>query len=759
MPDEEDDQVVETDPSGRFERYPQSLGKGAFKQVFKAFDSEEGIEVAWNQLRLDNFNQRDVHRILSEITILESLRNENIINLYYSWVVRNKDGIEKVIFITELMTSGTLKQYLKKTRGVIKHKTLIRWARQILKGLDYLHTRNPVVIHRDLKCQNIFVNGNSGQAKIGDLGLACQLNREHMSSVLGTPEFMAPELYDEQYDEKVDIYAFGMVVIEIVTKDYPYSECQNQAQIFKKVSNGVKPLALYKVTDQDTREFVELCINHDPKLRPSVQELLAHPFMQSDSIVIASNSSSTSLFEEERNAVEMLNKLSAMDDPSPYSRDESAVIRNVSSPPQFLSPILHNTSSSNISQSLTEIKLPPPVVDVVDADTHTYIIHRTPHSIRSSNSEVQRVIVEFISRTSETEVQLKMIYRQNKINFPFNLKNDTVTDVISEMVLENLIDADDQSLARRKLEELIRVVLLSKPSALSSLSSPPPNVVPYQDVGYPSFDNQQSSEIIPTSVAYTMISSPTSSQTGLKSATMPRSSSIASIHSDTLTERIPRNNSLPSSAYRTSPPIPQYRPASPTMMRPVPSVTPRAPGTSLGSARIKDESVMSSTSSTSSRPTTPIGFTVNPISGQLIPLGDDFSSQTNLNNATPPAAAFPSSQAPYFITHPTYYVHPQVVPTDKQLEVPSLPDAAVQYYPGISNTSNTSSNESTASQRGGGYHAFNAAGVYVEYVPSRQFSSATQQAVGSVVVDRRVSSPAAFLDNKRYGIKEEGIDE
>lgn len=50
-------------------------------------------------------------------------------------------------------------------------------------------------------------------------------------SVLGTPEFMAPELYEEIYNEKVDIYAFGMCMLEMVTKERPYSECVNAAQV------------------------------------------------------------------------------------------------------------------------------------------------------------------------------------------------------------------------------------------------------------------------------------------------------------------------------------------------------------------------------------------------------------------------------------------------------------------------------------------------------------------------------------------------
>ena len=147
-------------------------------------------------------------------------------------MARGLDGKDKVYFITELMTSGTLKGYIRRTKGAVKPKILKNWCRQILLGLQYLHSRSPPIIHRyyqkttlltrsDLKCENIFINGNNGQAKIGDLGLAVVKHTDHVSSVLGyalyfptldsTPEFLAPEVYDEKYDEKIDIYAFGMV--------------------------------------------------------------------------------------------------------------------------------------------------------------------------------------------------------------------------------------------------------------------------------------------------------------------------------------------------------------------------------------------------------------------------------------------------------------------------------------------------------------------------------------------------------------------
>ncbi|RKP11154.1 kinase-like domain-containing protein, partial [Thamnocephalis sphaerospora] len=277
--DEPPPQVVDRDPSGRFIRYAEPLGKGAYKTVWRAFDEEEGVEVAWNQLRVDHLTTLDAGKLRSEVTLLSALRHPNVIRLYYAWTAPAANGGETVYFVTELMTSGTLKRYLRKTSGGIRPKFLKLICRQVLSGLSYLHNCHPPVIHRDLKCENIFVNGNTGEVKLGDLGLATVKPLRHVTSVIGTPEFMAPELYDEKYDEKVDVYAFGMCVLEMVTKDYPYSECTNQAQIYKKVTNGIKPLALDKIEQGPLRELIEACLRFNPEERPTAAELLHHPFL------------------------------------------------------------------------------------------------------------------------------------------------------------------------------------------------------------------------------------------------------------------------------------------------------------------------------------------------------------------------------------------------------------------------------------------------------------------------------------------------
>jgi WNK lysine deficient protein kinase len=113
--------------------------------------------------------------------------------------------------------------------AAVKH-----WCRQILDGLAYLHAHDPPILHRYLKCDNIFVNGNQGQVKIGDLGLAATATAQHRV-VVGTPEFMAPEVYGEAYDELADVYSFGMCVLEMLTIEYPYSECSNPVQIYNNV--------------------------------------------------------------------------------------------------------------------------------------------------------------------------------------------------------------------------------------------------------------------------------------------------------------------------------------------------------------------------------------------------------------------------------------------------------------------------------------------------------------------------------------------
>ncbi|XVE83310.1 hypothetical protein DITRI_Ditri16bG0078600 [Diplodiscus trichospermus] len=416
-----DPNVLEIDPTSRYIMYNEVLGKGAFKTVYKAFDEANGIEVAWNQVRIDEVLQKpeDLERLYSEVRLLKSLKHSNIVRFYNSWI---DDRKKTVNIITELFTSGSLRQYRKKHKKV-DMKAVKNWARQILTGLNYLHSHEPPIIHRDLKCDNIFINGNQGQVKIGDLGLATVLEQSNAKSVIGTPEFMAPELYDENYNELVDIYSFGMCMLEMVTFEYPYSECRNSAQIYKKVSSGIRPAALSKVNDQDMKLFIEKCLVPASQ-RLSAKELLMDPFLQANG--------------------------SAKNHPFPL--------------PDIVMPKMGAFGDRCLmSEAPASIKNRPSSADLYN-DSELPVINSLDNSLGMEVQRTNKGNLFLLKGEQNDENSVSLILRiadQNgrvrNIHFLFFLDNDTALSVSSEMVEQlELADQNDVFIA-----ELIDLLLLN----------------------------------------------------------------------------------------------------------------------------------------------------------------------------------------------------------------------------------------------------------------------------------------------------------
>ncbi|XP_059626389.1 probable serine/threonine-protein kinase WNK4 [Cornus florida] len=358
---------AETDPSGRYARFDEVLGKGAMKTVYRAIDEVLGMEVAWSQVKLNDLlrSAEDLQRLYSEVHLLSTLNHGSIIKFYTSWIDVDRRTFN---FITEMFTSGTLREYRKKYKRV-DIRAIKVWARQILAGLIYLHDHDPPVIHRDLKCDNIFVNGHLGQVKIGDLGLAAILRGSRTAhSVIGTPEFMAPELYEESYNELVDVYSFGMCVLEMLTSDYPYSECTNPAQIYKKVTLGKLPRAFYKIQDLDAQRFIGQCLATASK-RLSAKELLLDPFLA-------------------------------------CGEDELLYVTKLESPKPFL--------NDNLGLEELQLSEDPP---------------RTNMTITGKlNPEDDTIFLKV--QIADKKGSVRHVY------FPFDILNDTSTDVATEMVKE-----------------------------------------------------------------------------------------------------------------------------------------------------------------------------------------------------------------------------------------------------------------------------------------------------------------------------------
>ncbi|KAL4566976.1 hypothetical protein LXL04_022546 [Taraxacum kok-saghyz] len=413
---------VEKDPRGRYVRYSEVLGKGAFKTVllnnnrYKGFDQLEGIEIAWSRMRIDAVMQspQDLENLYSEVHILRSLNHNNIIKFFDSWVDHKKKNVN---MITELFTSGSLRQYRKKHKTV-DLKAIKNWARQILNGLHYLHSQDPPVIHRDLKCDNIFVNGNNGEIKIGDLGLATVMQQPTAKSVIGTPEFMAPELYEEEYNELVDIYSFGMCLLEMVTSEYPYSECKNPAQIYKKVTCGIKPASLSKVSDPELKSFIEKCLVPATR-RSSAGKLLEDPFLKDPTPTSLNHSMEIDLDHNQESVC-------------------LAEIRRMHQQHEFR---LKGTKQNNKSVAFT-LRIADPYGGVRNIHFMFYLDSDTPHAVASEmveQLELERHHVSFIA--DFIQYLITKISAQNHLNQDHDSDtSDGSLELMGETEIENEMD-------------------------------------------------------------------------------------------------------------------------------------------------------------------------------------------------------------------------------------------------------------------------------------------------------------------------------
>jgi len=242
--------------------------------------------LAWNEVPISGYTDKAKRRILNEVTLLRTLEHPNLIGFYGAWFDKAK---QSVVFITELMHSGTLRAFVQ--RYPITRKRLKHYCREILSCLDYLHTPDPArnkpcIIHRDIKCENIFMKGRS--IKIGDLGLARTVGDG--MTVTGTPEFMAPDMYNSdggkrsQYDHTVDIWAFGMCIVEMVTGKTPYGELRSIGRIMTAVSEGREPAGLkdLKYCWPEAYSFVRRCMGAKEKQDPAPESGTAGDSISSD---------------------------------------------------------------------------------------------------------------------------------------------------------------------------------------------------------------------------------------------------------------------------------------------------------------------------------------------------------------------------------------------------------------------------------------------------------------------------------------------
>ncbi|XP_051139384.1 mitogen-activated protein kinase kinase kinase 1-like [Andrographis paniculata] len=247
------------------------LGRGSFGSVFEGI-ADGGFFFAVKEVSLLDQGDAGKQRIIQleqEIALLSQFKHENIVQYYGT----KRDESHLYIFL-ELVTKGSLLRLYQKY--ILRDSQVSAYTRQILHGLKYLHDRN--VVHRDIKCANILVHTN-GLVKLADFGLAKTTKLNDVNSCKGTAFWMAPEVVRSMgYGLAADIWSLGCTVLEMLTRQFPYHNLECMPALFK-IGQGERPPVPNSLSSE-ARDFILKCLQVDPRLRPSAEQLLDHPFVK-----------------------------------------------------------------------------------------------------------------------------------------------------------------------------------------------------------------------------------------------------------------------------------------------------------------------------------------------------------------------------------------------------------------------------------------------------------------------------------------------
>ncbi|XP_004243483.1 mitogen-activated protein kinase kinase kinase 18-like [Solanum lycopersicum] len=267
-----------------------------------------------------------------EQKILSQLSSPYVVKYMGYDVTKEKD---KLMFNVrmEYMPDGTLSDEIRKQSGRMNERLIGYYTKQMVQGLDYLHSRG--IAHCDIKGQNILL-GESG-AKIADFGCARWIHPAE--PIGGTPMFMAPEVArGEEQGCAADIWGLGCTIIEMATGGSPWNNVTNAASLLYKIAFSEQSPEIPKFLSLQARDFLSKCLTRDPKERWTAKQLLKHPFLEELNL----NSTSTNQNFVTKSPTSILDQ-DIWNSETMYS----TILQEVSSPLQRLRDLSSNSGECN----------------------------------------------------------------------------------------------------------------------------------------------------------------------------------------------------------------------------------------------------------------------------------------------------------------------------------------------------------------------------------------------------------------------------